>query len=221
MSPTQPSSLLYGELQIQTRVHENLDLRSDLSSSVSMLALTGVAQFVLILMLDVVICGPVATKASSYGNLTNIIPTPLYQGDPRRPPASAPTIYSYSDDGEHHCRFKPRRLIRSSRIPTSYELMPLISDAFSFAYNVVSWMGQDTWSNMPAYAFLSNDHRIRMSFDYASGHVIRVEVGGLELCVRKLVVWAHNYEFSNSDFEYWVDEEGGSTLTGIGQITFT
>lgn len=195
---------------------------STLSTSIKMSLRLPSVQFLLYLItLGSIILSSVATQLSSSGNLTNNLPNLPSLGDPPRAPVIVGKTYTYSDDGIHYCGFIPRRLTRSSRVPMFYELTPLLVDALSYAYNNVAQFGSSSSSYMPARGYMYNRQSITMSFHHNWRESHGVGFGALELCTRKLAVWAQHFEFSNSDIEYSVKNGGESKVKGLGYITFS
>ena len=175
-----------------------------------------------LITLGIILISPAAAQFSSSRNLTNKVPDRPSLGDPARAPALVGKTYSYSDDETHYCAFTPRRLTRSSRVPTFYELTPVLVDALAYAYNYVARSGSSSSTYMPKRGYLYSQQSITMSFHHNWRESQGVEVGGLELCTRKLAIWAQNFEFSNSDIEYLVRRDvADMRARGLGYITFS
>ena len=174
-----------------------------------------------LITLGAIVSSPATAQFSSSGNLTRQLPSLPSLGDPSRATAIVGKTYSYSDDRMHYCGFTPRRLTRSSRVPMFFELTPLLVDALSYAYDNVAHYGSSSSSYMPQRGYVYNRQSITMSFHHNWRETHGVEFGALELCIRKLAIWAQNFEFSNSDIEYSVKGGDEFNVRGIGYITFS
>ena len=160
-------------------------------------------------------------QSISSGNLTNNLPSLPILGDPLGAPAAVVgRSYRYSDDNVHLCIFTPRRLTRSSRVPSFYELTPLLMDAFSYAYDHVSLPGVSSSQYMAARGYTYSQQNVRMTFHHNWKETHGVPFSAFELCIKKLAIWAQNFQISNTDIAYAIQNNNELRVMGLGYVTF-
>lgn len=96
----------------------------------------------------------------------------------------------------------------------------VIIEAMAYAFDEATGDPRGRMKPLPGgrrgHGFLNFGVGIRIK---PAPNVSELEIYAIKLCMEKLVLWAHQYSFGNSNFEYWVTESGrGQYMKGVGDI---
>lgn len=150
----------------------------------------------------------------------NVATAPSELTEPGLPPAPIRKDYHDEDNQGYFYRFSPQPMTAHSPILRIYTMSPVIIEAIGYAFDEAAGDPYGRLKPLPGgpsgRAFFNFGVVIRIR---PAPNVSELEVYAIKLCMEKLVLWAHQYSFGRSRFEYWVSEPGrGQYKKGVGEI---